>query len=122
MGCPIVVSDHGAPPEILRMGGDSGVDTPDPAERLGRLAVPGDAQSLAEGLGAVLALSPAARDSLRIEARTHVVRHFSKTRMQRATLEVYDQLLGTRLAARASARSCQNLQLNGAPPPGAGGR
>jgi glycosyltransferase involved in cell wall biosynthesis len=100
MGCPIVASDHGAPPEILSMGGDQGVNTPDLAARLGKLAVPGDAQTLATGLAALLDLSRDERDRIRIEGRAHIVRHFSSARMQRATLEVYDRLLGTQLAAQ----------------------
>ena len=105
MGCPIVASDHGAPPEILRMGGDAWRQHPDLAARLGKLAVPGDAGTLAAGIGAFLALSPDQREQVRIEGRAHIVRHFSSARMQRATLEVYDELLGTRLAAVFEAAS-----------------
>ena len=100
MGCPIIAADHGAPPEILRMGGDKATNTPRLAERLGRLTIPGDAPSLATGLGAVLGLTPNQREQVRIEGRAHIIRYFSSTRMQRATLEVYDRLLGSRLTAQ----------------------
>jgi glycosyltransferase involved in cell wall biosynthesis len=112
MGCPIVASDHGAPPEILRMGEDRATNSPGLAGgpgrpgrpgRLGRLTAPGHAQDLASALAGVLALSPDDREQIRAEGRAHVARHFSIARMQRATLEVYDRLLGTRLAARFEA-------------------
>lgn len=109
MGCPIVASDHGAPPEILRMGGDAGTNAANLAARLGQLATPGDAATLADGLGAILALAPDERDEMRVASRAHIVRHFSSARMQRATLEVYDKLLGTRLVAAFEApcvRAC----------------
>ena len=95
MGCPIVAADHGAPPEILRAGTTPGANGP----RLGWLVPPDDAQALAGYLAEALAMPQADRAMIREPARAHIARHFTVEHMQRATLEVYDTLLGTRLAA-----------------------
>ncbi|MGD9195465.1 MAG: hypothetical protein PVH10_05445, partial [Methyloceanibacter sp.] len=58
-----------------------------------------DAGALAECLAEALALSPQALSAMGQRARTHVRKQFALHDMQRATLGVYDQLLGTELAA-----------------------
>lgn len=94
MGCPVIATDIGAPPETVLAAGRVGPD-----EATGWLVPPGDADALAESLAEALALTgePRARHSAR--ARAHAVHNFSLTAMQSATLAVYDELLGTRLAA-----------------------
>lgn len=102
LGCPVIATDLGAPPEILRMGGqrlataEAIVQAPD--ARLGALVPPGDCQALADAIGNALALAPSVREAARHAARAHVVAHFSSERLKRAKLAVYDQLLETRLA------------------------
>lgn len=88
MGCPVVVSDHGAtsetvlaPPEIvgnLRTGWRTPV---------------GDADALADALMEALTLGASARDGLAARARSHVEAHFSLDVMCNATLDAYAELL-----------------------------
>jgi glycosyltransferase involved in cell wall biosynthesis len=93
MGCPVVATDHGAPPEtILAPPGASA------GERTGWLVPPGDAAGLAEAIAEGLAQGHDARADMGRRARSHVLRSFSIETMQRKTLAVYDQLLGTSLA------------------------
>jgi len=56
------------------------------------------AAALAGALAQALALKPAARAAMGARARRHVAANFSLERMRRATLAVYDELLGTGLA------------------------
>jgi glycosyltransferase involved in cell wall biosynthesis len=58
----------------------------------------GDPAALARGIGAALALSPAERAALGVRARSYVSARFTLRQMQRATLAVYDELLGSQLA------------------------
>ena len=51
-----------------------------------------------DALSAALSLDPAERDALSARARMHGQAKFSLEAMQRATLQIYDQQLGTRLA------------------------
>lgn len=95
MGCPVIATDIGAPPEtILAQPRVSA------AEITGWLVAPGDAATLADRIGSVLSATPAQRAVIRERARVHVVTHFTLARMQHATLRVYDDLLATRLADR----------------------
>ena len=99
MGCPVVATDHGAPPEtILAPPGVSA------GERTGWLVPPGDAAGLAEVMAEGLALSHDARAEMGRRARAHVLRSFSVEAMRRKTLAVYDQLLGTSLVTRFEAQ------------------
>jgi glycosyltransferase involved in cell wall biosynthesis len=91
MGVPIIATDIGAPPETVVAGPQ--------AQRTGWLVQPGDAEALAEAIRAAFSLSSSARSELARRARQHVARSFSVGAMQRATLAVYDELLGTNLAA-----------------------
>lgn len=90
MGCPVIATDIGAPPEILAAG----------SEKVGWLVRPNDPHTLAEAIAAVLAMPLDECRSLAQRARRQVAQHFSLLAMQRATLAVYDRLLGTRLADR----------------------
>ena len=84
MGRPVVVAAHGAPMETVQHGVS------------GYLFAPGDAAALAETLRYVLSLDAEDRDNLAYWARAGVVERYSAERMQRATLAVYDELLGRR--------------------------
>jgi glycosyltransferase involved in cell wall biosynthesis len=93
LGCPVVATDIGAPPETVL----SEKATQGPT---GWLVPPGDAEALAERLVEALALAPAARAEMGERARQHALTNFSVTSMQGSTLGVYDRLLGTTLQAR----------------------
>jgi len=88
MGTPVVVSDLGAVPETVL----SPPAVP-PHERTGWRVPPGDANALAEAVGAALSLGASARIALGNRARAHVERHFSLERMVSGTLDVYSGLL-----------------------------
>ncbi|MGD8422861.1 MAG: glycosyltransferase family 4 protein [Methyloceanibacter sp.] len=91
-GCPVIVSDIGAASENVVAQTAGGIAT-------GWVAPAADAGALAECLAEALALSPQALSAMGQRARTHVRKQFALHDMQRATLGVYDQLLGTELAA-----------------------
>ena len=119
LGCPVVATDIGAPPETVLApvnGGDRG-QTPGPPAHVesrpleargltppggptGWLMPPGDAAALAERLAEALALAPPARAGMGERARQHALANFSVTSMQSGTLGVYDRLLSTNLKAR----------------------
>lgn len=94
MGCPVISTNIGAPPETV-------LATPHvpAARRTGWLVPPHDAQSLAAALSEALALSEDDHRALGDRARSHVLTAFSLDAMRRQTLAVYDEVLGTRLAA-----------------------
>jgi len=92
VGCPVIATDIGAPPETVRA---------EPAVThdaiTGWLVPPGDADALAARLADALALAPAVRRELGHRARRHVLGTYTVEAMQRRTLAVYDRLLGTGL-------------------------
>lgn len=88
MGAPVIVSDIGASPEIVR----APPQTPR-HEATGWRAPPGDPVALARAIGEALSLTASARDELMLRARANVQRRFSIEQMQRATLDVYRRLL-----------------------------
>jgi glycosyltransferase involved in cell wall biosynthesis len=92
--CPVIVSDIGATPETI-IAAESG----DPAYT-GWLVPPANAEALAIRLAAVLALSSEQHAAIGARGRAHVMRAFSLAAMQHGTLAVYDELLGTALAAQ----------------------
>jgi glycosyltransferase involved in cell wall biosynthesis len=94
MGCPVVATDIGAPPETVL----APPHVP-PEETTGWLVPPGDAERLADAMAEALALTPEARAAMGARARARVLARFSLDSMCRHTLAVYDQLLGTRLEA-----------------------
>jgi glycosyltransferase involved in cell wall biosynthesis len=92
MGCPVIATDLGAPPETVLW------DTKSPGGTTGWLVAPGDAKALAGALAEGLALPQDRRAEMGQRARAHVLASFSLDAMRLATLEVYDRLLGTGLA------------------------
>ena len=94
MGCPVIVTDVGAAPEnIVAPNGDRKNFT-------GWVVPVADSATLAGRITEALALSPAERAALGDRARRHVAAQFALQEMQRATLAVYDELLGSDLAAK----------------------
>ncbi len=94
VGCPVIATDIGAPPETVRAAPRSASD-----DITGWLVPPADPDALASALRAALALPPAIRASLAVRAQAHASSAFSLDAMKRATLAVYDELLKTDLAA-----------------------
>ncbi|MGD9784751.1 MAG: glycosyltransferase family 4 protein [Hyphomicrobiaceae bacterium] len=93
MGCPVIATAIGAPPETVlteAVSGASGMS--------GWLVPPGDAGALAEALRQGLELDPSRRREIGSTARRNVSQRFSLAGMCEATLAVYDELLGTSLA------------------------
>jgi glycosyltransferase involved in cell wall biosynthesis len=99
MGCPVIVSDIGAAPETLVPAG------PGKRDDTGWLVPCGDAAAIAARIAEALAQSPERRAALGARARRRITTKFSLRQMQRATLAVYDELLGSYLAARFDAVS-----------------
>lgn len=93
MGCPVIATDIGAPPETVAAPPKFGPDT-----ATGWLVPPGDARRLADAMAEALSLDPAARAALRERARARALGQFGLDTMRADTLEVYDGLLGTALA------------------------
>jgi glycosyltransferase involved in cell wall biosynthesis len=94
MGCPVIATDIGAPPETV-----AAPPRVEASERTGWLVPPGDAPALAGAMAAALDFSPGERSALGARARARVLSRFSLDGMRRDTLDVYDRLLGTGLAA-----------------------
>lgn len=88
MGCPVIVSDHGATSETVL----APPETP-AGRRTGWRVSAGDAAALAVAMQEALALGASARDALALRARAHVETHFSLEAMCRATLAVYASLI-----------------------------
>jgi glycosyltransferase involved in cell wall biosynthesis len=94
VGCPVVATDIGAPPETVLAGPAAGEGA------TGWLVPPGDAAALAARLAQALALPAPARARMGDRARERAVASFSTESMQQSTLGVYDRLLATTLQAR----------------------
>ncbi|MFT8664293.1 glycosyltransferase family 4 protein [Acetobacter orientalis] len=84
---PVIVSAHGAALETVQHG-LTGLSIP-----------PADPTALADALLAVLQAPPHGRHAMGEAARADVLTHYTTQAMQQATLAVYDELLGTHLAA-----------------------
>jgi glycosyltransferase involved in cell wall biosynthesis len=97
MGCPVIVSDIGAAPETIVPAG------PGKRDDTGWIVPCRDPAAIAERIAEALALSPEQRAALGARGRRRIAAKFSLRHMQRATLAVYDELLGTYLAARFDA-------------------
>ncbi len=89
MGCPVIATNIGAPPETV-LGQDA-------ATRTGWLVAPGDAAALAAALAEGLSLPAKERLAIRTRARAHVLANFTLHAMRAKTLAVYDRLLGTHM-------------------------
>jgi len=81
MGLPVIAADHGGAVETIAEGAT------------GWRVTPGDAAALAASIDRALALSVAERAALGAAARAAVLRDYTTAAMQRATLDVYDELL-----------------------------
>ena len=81
MGRPIVATDHGGARETVLDG------------ETGWLVAPNDAEAMAEGIRAALALDAAGRERLAARAVAHVRENFSRYQMCARTLTVYSELL-----------------------------
>jgi glycosyltransferase involved in cell wall biosynthesis len=100
MGCPVIVPDLGALPEtIIAPEQDANGFT-------GWLVPPRDMAALATRIRQALALPASERAAIGVRSRAFVAAKFSLGRMQEETLSVYDELLGTDLAARFRRSSC----------------
>ncbi|MDH3665653.1 MAG: glycosyltransferase family 4 protein [Paracoccaceae bacterium] len=86
MGRPVIVTDHGAAPETVRHG-DSGWLYP-----------PGDVECLTDVLNKALNLDPSQRAHMGMAARARIHSGYTLSAMQRATLEVYEQVSGRTFA------------------------
>ncbi len=93
MGCPVIATDIGAPPETVMTAERAGAGA-----MTGWLVPPGDPAALARDIAAGLALDETARGEIGGRARRHVIERFSLRQMCERTLSVYDELLGTSLA------------------------
>jgi len=102
---PVIVADRGALPETLvpvRRAGDEGT---------GWLVAPDNPEALAACLDNALRLPPESLARMGAHGRARVVARFTTQAMQTATLEVYDALLGSRLAENfRDATSSKQLQ------------
>lgn len=87
MGCPVIATRHGAPPETVRAPPDAGPDA-----QTGWLARPGDADDLAAHLADALALPAAARDVMGRNAQANVHSNFTSALMKSKTLMVYNEV------------------------------
>ena len=95
MACPVIATDIGAPRETVLA-----VPWVPLAHATGWLVPPADAAALADRLSEALALPARERASMGERARRHVAASFTLARMRRATLAVYDELLGSDLVRR----------------------
>jgi glycosyltransferase involved in cell wall biosynthesis len=89
MGAPVIISDIGAAPEIV-------LAPPQTPRHLatGWRTPPGDPVALADAIAEALSLQASAHDDLALRARRNAQERFSVEQMQRATLQVYERLLG----------------------------
>ena len=103
MGCPVIVSDIGAAPETIIRASQGGQD------HTGWVVPCRDPAAIALHIADMLALTRQEREALGERARRHVAAKFALGQMQRATLAVYDELLGTHLAGRFDERISPSL-------------
>ena len=108
MCCPVIVPDLGALPETIISAEQS------KAGFTGWLVPPRDIAALANRIRQALALSPSERAAIGARAREHVAANFTLEQMQRSTLAVYDELLGTDLAERFRRASPAQFRAGGA--------
>ena len=87
MGCPVIATRHGAPPETVIAPPEATPET-----QTGWLAKPGDAGDLADHLKDALALPADARERIGRNARANVQTHFTSAQMKAKTLLVYNEL------------------------------
>jgi glycosyltransferase involved in cell wall biosynthesis len=100
MAAPVIATDIGAPPETVL--GRPGVSM---HRATGWLVPPSDALRLADAIGEALNMKPEERTRMGQRAREHVLEAFSLTAMKQQTLQVYDALLGTKLASPSASHA-----------------
>lgn len=108
MGCPVIATAIGAPPETVLTAENAGLSS-----RTGWLVPPSDAAALARSLAEGLALTATERAEIGARARRHVLDRFSLTAMRANTLAVYDELLGSDLSHRFAAAHMPQSASNG---------
>lgn len=87
LGCPVIATRIGAPPETVLAAPDFAPDA-----MTGWLVPPGDSGALAAALREALQMGPDQREALGQRAAAHVRENFSLEQMKRKTLQVYDEL------------------------------
>ncbi len=95
VGCPVITTNLGAPPEIVLA---EPAVAPDAATGW---VVPVSAAGLASALETALAMPLDVRAAMGARAAADIRSRFTLDRMKRDTLAVYDRLLGTGMAAGA---------------------
>jgi len=88
MGCPVIATNHG--------GGRETVED----DVTGILVEPGSAEAMANAMEEILDLTEEERGWVFDAATARVAEHFSTDRMQQATLDVYEAVLGSAFAQR----------------------
>jgi glycosyltransferase involved in cell wall biosynthesis len=94
VGCPVIATNIGAPPETVRAAASVGE-----AEETGWLVPPDNASAMAAALAAALSVDGAARQAMGHRAMADMRARFTLSAMTKATLAVYDRLLGSGLSA-----------------------
>jgi len=92
MGCPVIVSDIGAAPETILSAGRGKQDF------TGWIVPCRDPGAIAARLREALALGSAERAEIGSRARARASSEFALSQMQKKTVAVYDELLGSNLA------------------------
>lgn len=87
MGCPVIASRHGAPPETVIAPPEADANT-----QTGWLAEPGNARDLAAKLREALELPDAARRAMGANARSNVQSRFTSALMKSKTLMLYNEV------------------------------
>ncbi len=95
MGCPIIATNIGAPPETV-------LSQPKILKEntTGWLVAPASGIDLAEAMANALEMTSEEHRLLAERARAHVLRSFTLDAMKKQTLGVYDDLLGSQLYSR----------------------
>jgi glycosyltransferase involved in cell wall biosynthesis len=94
LGCPVIATDIGAPPETVRAQPHVGSD-----ETTGWLVPPGDERALADAITTALDLAPESRAAMGARARVNVETRYTLEAMQVQTMGVYRRLIGPGLSA-----------------------
>jgi glycosyltransferase involved in cell wall biosynthesis len=88
MGRPVIASDHGGARETVAHG------------QTGWLFPPGDARALASAVDEALSLDASGRAHMGMAGRARVASRFTVAAMQRATLDVYEEVTGRSFGVR----------------------
>lgn len=94
MGCPVIATDIGAPPEFLNHAGNAaGHGTSGDEAATAWLVPPFDAAALFEKMAHVLRLQAAELEALKDVSRRYIAARFTADAMKQQTMAVYDVLL-----------------------------